>query len=100
MQQRVRKLGDREDEDEIEEQLGIGDPAVPIGRDDTKQRAARIFRRHCPASRDCRQPSGTPVLQRKRVQRPAHLALQRLIDDLVLLHARLAAEDSEITVAA
>src|SRR5882724_80454 len=33
-----------------------------------------------------------PRLQRQRMERTAHLALQRFIYDLVLLHARLAAE--------
>ena len=62
MQQRVRELRDREDEDEIEEQLGVGDAAVPIRRDDTKQRAAWIFRRHAPRClRRRRVRPGTPV---------------------------------------
>ena len=41
-----------------------------------------------------------PGLQRQRMQQAAHLPLERLVDDLVLLHARLPRKDSEITVAA
>src|SRR4249920_1091904 len=35
---------------------------------------------------------GRAGLQGKRVELAAHLGLERLVDDLVLLHARLAAE--------
>ena len=45
-----------------------------------------------PSRRQVSATSGYPGLQRQRVQHAAHLALQRLIDDLVLLHAGLAAE--------
>ncbi len=39
-------------------------------------------------------------LQRQRVQHAAHIALQRLVDHLVLLHAALAAEGSRDTTSA
>ena len=39
-------------------------------------------------------------LQRQRMELASHLGLERLIDDLVLLDARFAANDSAITVAA
>ena len=39
-------------------------------------------------------------LQRESVQLAAHFAFERVIDDLVLLHPRLAAKLSAMTVAA
>ena len=44
--------------------------------------------------------SGVRGLQGERVQHAAHLALERLVDELVLLHPRLAPERGGITVAA
>ena len=49
MQQRVRQLRDGKDEDEVEEQLGIGDAGVPVRHQHAEQRAAWIVRRHGPA---------------------------------------------------
>ena len=41
---------------------------------------------------NCRSGFRHAGLQRQRVQRAAHLAFERLVDDLVLLHPRFAAE--------
>jgi hypothetical protein len=38
--------------------------------------------------------------QRKRVQDPAHVALERAIHDLVLLHPALPSKVADVTVAA
>ncbi|MBA7692689.1 hypothetical protein ES703_101256 [subsurface metagenome] len=51
MQQRVRELRDGKDEDEVEEQLGIGDARVPVRHQHAKHRATRIVRRHEPCPR-------------------------------------------------
>jgi hypothetical protein len=47
VQQRVRQLRDGKDEDEIEQQLRIGDAAVLVRHDHAKHRAARIVRHRC-----------------------------------------------------
>jgi hypothetical protein len=47
----MRYLGDRENENQIEEQFGVGDAAVLVRHDWAKQRAALIVPRHgapCP----------------------------------------------------
>ena len=49
-QQRMRDLRDRKDEDEIEEQLGIGHAVVLVRRDLAKHRAVWLFRHRCPAA--------------------------------------------------
>jgi hypothetical protein len=46
--QRVRNLRDRENEHQIERQLGVGDAAVLMRRVDAKQRTALIVSRHAP----------------------------------------------------
>ena len=46
LQQRMRDLRDREDEDEVEEQLRVGHAARLVRHDHAKHRAARIIRSH------------------------------------------------------
>src|SRR6185312_12491290 len=94
-QQRVRYLGDREDEDEVEEQFDEGD-AVMLLRVALAQQAPALSRlRHAPLPA-LAGLSYTSVrhagLERQRVEHAAHLSLQRLVNDLVLLHPRLAPE--------
>ena len=86
-QQRVGNLRDREHEDEIEEQFDVGHAVMLMRRARSQQIS---FLRHLP--RSCRSGFRHAGLQRQRVQHAAHLSLQRLIDDLMLLHPRFAAK--------
>src|SRR6476620_7205221 len=88
----MRYLGDRENENQLEEQFGEGDAAVLI-RHDWAKTARRV---DCPAPwRPL--PAGLlafrhPGVQRQRVEQSAPLALERCGNDLVLLDPGLAAE--------
>ena len=90
VKQRVGNLRDREHEHEIEEQFDIGHAMVTARRALAQQRRSGCSRPMVVSSRCLF--FGRAGLQRQRMQRAAHLPLQRLIDDLMLLHARLAAE--------
>jgi len=79
----MRDLGDCEHGHQVEQQFGIGDAAALVRLERAEQRAAG------PAAW---QPQNGlafrhPGLQGQRVQHTAHLATQRLVDDLVLLDA-------------
>jgi len=88
----MRDLGDCEHGHQVEQQFGIGDAAALVRLERAEQRAAGIIARHrFPAPAAWLPQNGLafrhPGLQGQRVQHTAHLATQRLVDDLVLLDA-------------